>query len=136
MSRTGCAIVTALAACVVLGAAGPAAAQGSLNVYCSVQLERCQAVANEFTRQSGTKVAVTNKGSGETFAQIKAEASNPRADVWFGGTGDPHLQAAEEGLTLAYKSPNLSQLHPWAVRQAEQLPHPVGYAQLELGRRG
>jgi iron(III) transport system substrate-binding protein len=100
--------------------AGPAAAQGSLNVYCSVQIEWCQALAAEFTRGTGIKVAITQKGSGEVFAQIKAEANNPKADVWFGGTGDPHLQAAEEGLTTAYKSPNLSQLHPWAVRQAEQ----------------
>jgi ABC-type thiamine transport system substrate-binding protein len=98
----------------------PVGAQGGLNVYCSVQLEWCQAIANEFARQSGIKVAITQKGSGEVFAQIKAEAANPRADVWFGGTGDPHLQAAEEGLTAVYKSPNLGQLHPWAVRQAEQ----------------
>jgi iron(III) transport system substrate-binding protein len=113
-------VVAALAAWVVLGPAGPAAAQGNLNVYCSVQLEWCQALANEFTRLSGIKVAITQKGSGEVFAQIKAEAANPRADVWFGGTGDPHLQAAEEGLTAVYRSPNLGQLHPWAVRQAEQ----------------
>src|SRR5207244_11523203 len=103
--------------------AAPVAAQGSLNVYCSVQLEWCQTIANEFTRQSGIKVAITNKGSGEVFAQIKAEAANPKADVWFGGTGDPHLQAAEEGLTTPYKSPNLAQLHPWAVKQAEQSGH-------------
>ena len=101
-----------IAAWILLGGAEPAAAQGSLNVYCSVQLEWCQTLANEFTRQSGIKVAITNKGSGEVFAQIKAEAGNPRADAWFGGTGDPHLQAAEEGLTTPYKSPNLSQLHP------------------------
>jgi iron(III) transport system substrate-binding protein len=109
-----------VAVLVLVGAARPAAAQGSLNVYCSVQLEWCQNLANEFTRHSGIKVSVTQKGSGEVFAQIKAEAANPRADVWFGGTGDPHLQAAEEGLTTAYRSPNLAQLHPWAVRQAEQ----------------
>jgi len=113
-------VVVALAAVALLAAAPRADAQGTLTVYCSVQLEWCQAVANEFTRQSGTKVSMTQKGSGEVFAQIKAEAANPRADVWFGGTGDPHLQAAEEGLTTAYQSPNLGQLHPWAVRQAEQ----------------
>lgn len=113
-------VVAALAAWLLFDSAPPAAAQGSLNVYCSVQLEWCQALANEFTRQSGIKVAITQKGSGEVFAQIKAEAANPKADVWFGGTGDPHLQAAEEGLTAVYKSPNLGQLHPWAVRQAEQ----------------
>src|SRR6266850_769391 len=32
-----------------------ALAQGNLNVYCSVQAEWCQAVANEFQRQSGFK---------------------------------------------------------------------------------
>ena len=109
-----------VAAWFLFGGMTPAAAQGSLNVYCSVQLEWCQTLANEFTRQSGIKVAITNKGSGEVFAQIKAEAGNPKADAWFGGTGDPHLQAAEEGLTTPYRSPNLAQLHPWAVRQAEQ----------------
>ena len=116
--RIVCALL--VVALILAGAAHPAAAQGSLNVYCSVQLEWCQTLANEFTRQSGIKVSITQKGSGEVFAQIKAEAANPKADVWFGGTGDPHLQAAEEGLTTAYRSPNLSQLHPWAVKQAEQ----------------
>ena len=118
--RTSWSVVAVLATWIFFEAAPPAVAQGSLNVYCSVQLEWCQALANEFTRHSGLKVSITQKGSGEIFAQIKAESANPRADVWFGGTGDPHLQAAEEGLTLAYRSPTLVQLHPWAVRQAEQ----------------
>jgi iron(III) transport system substrate-binding protein len=113
-------VVAVLIGAMVLGAAAPAAAQGGLNVYCSVQLEWCQGIANEFTRQSGIKVSITQKGSGEVFAQLKAEAANPRADVWFGGTGDPHLQAAEEGLSTPYRSPTLAQLHPWAVQQAEQ----------------
>ena len=119
-ARAGWFLVAALIVASVVGAAPRAAAQGTLNVYCSVQLEWCQSIANEFTRSSGIKVSITQKGSGEVFAQIKAEAANPRADIWFGGTGDPHLQAAEEGLTAVYKSPNLAQLHPWAVRQAEQ----------------
>ena len=121
LGRIVCFVVAALVgATTLLGPTPPAVAQSSLNVYRSVQLEWCQALANEFTRQSGIKVSITQKGSGEVFAQIKAEAANPKADVWFGGTGDPHLQAAEEGLTTAYRSPNLAQLHPWAVRQAEQ----------------
>ncbi len=98
----------------------PATGQGSLTVYCSVQAEWCQAMANEFQRQTGIKVAVIQKGSGETLAQIKAEASNPKGDVWWGGTGDPHLQAAEEQLTEVHRSPNLDQLHEWARKQAEQ----------------
>jgi len=50
------------------------------------------------------------KGSGEALAQLIAEKENPKTDIWFGGTGDPHLQAAEQGLTLEYKSPSLPQL--------------------------
>ena len=105
---------------VALGAmtlAMPASAQGVLNVYCSVQVEWCTLIANEFQKATGIKVSVTQKGSGETIAQLKAEAQNPKGDVWFGGTGDPHLQAAEEGLTEVYKSPKMSELHPWAVKQ-------------------
>ena len=96
------------------------AAQGSLNVYCSPQAEWCQAIANAFQRQTGIKVALGLKGSGETLAQITAEALNPKGDVWFGGTGDPHLAAAEQNLTQPYRSPNLDRLHEWARRQAEQ----------------
>ena len=52
------------------------------------------------------------------LAQLNAERANPKTDIWFGGTGDPHLQAAEQGLTLEYKSPQLAQLYPWAQKQA------------------
>jgi iron(III) transport system substrate-binding protein len=97
----------------------PASAQ-QLNVVCSVQAEWCTAVANEFQRETGIKVALVLKGSGESMAQIAAEKANPKLDVWFGGTGDPHLQAAEQELTLPYKSPMLEQLQPWAKKQAEQ----------------
>ena len=72
-----------------------------------------------FEKATGIKVLMTRKSSGEFYAQIKAEAANPRGDIWWGGTGDPHLQAAEEGLTDAYKSPRLAELQDWAVRQAE-----------------
>jgi len=111
-----------LAALAAAGAAAmlsPACAQ-QLNVICSVQAEWCNAVATEFQRETGIKVALTLKGSGESMAQLAAEKANPKLDVWFGGTGDPHLQAAEQDLTVAYQSPLLGELQPWARRQAEQ----------------
>ena len=100
-------------------AAVPALSQ-QLNVTCSVQAEWCALAAVEFEKETGIKAAMTLKGSGESFAQIAAEKANPKLDVWFGGTGDPHLQAAELGLLEEYKSPWLAQLQPWAQRQAEQ----------------
>ncbi len=102
------------------GLARPAAAQGALNFYCSVQIEWCQGLANNFQRDTGIRAAATQRGSGEALAALRAEAQNPRADVWFGGTGDPHLAAAEENLTQEYESPNNSQLQPWALAQWKQ----------------
>lgn len=98
--------------------AGGARAQ-NLTLYCSAQEDWCQLVARSFEEATGIDVDMTRKSSGETFAQVKAEESNPRGDVWWGGTGDPHLQAAEEGLTMPYISPMRSELQPWAIAQAE-----------------
>ena len=95
-----------------------AAAEGELVVYCTVQEEWCRPMVAAFEKTTGIKVSMTRKSSGEFYAQIKAEAANPRGDIWWGGTGDPHLQAAEEGLTDPYVSPSLDNLQDWAVRQA------------------
>ncbi|MDH3791077.1 MAG: ABC transporter substrate-binding protein [Rhodospirillales bacterium] len=111
----------AIAAATMMLTAGTAVqAAEKLTLYCSPQIEWCQLVIEEFQKATGIKVAMTRKSSGETFAQINAERKNPKGDVWWGGTGDPHLQAAEEGLTEEYKSPMLSKLHPWAQSQAKQ----------------
>ena len=99
---------------------GAQAAPGQVNIICSPQADWCAKIADNYARSTGVKVNMTNKGAGEALAQIIAEKQNPKTDVWFGGTGDPHLQAAEQGLTLEYKSPSLDQLHPWAQKQAEQ----------------
>lgn len=101
---------------------GPAQAQASreVNIICSVQAAWCSMIATTFERSQGIKVNMTAKGSGEALAQIVAERANPKTDIWFGGTGDPHLQAAEQNLTLEYRSPTLPQLHDWAQKQAAQ----------------
>ena len=99
--------------------AGPAMAAEKLTYYCSAQEDWCQLMANGFEDATGIKVNMTRKSSGETFAQLKAEASNPKGDIWWGGTGDPHLQAAEEGLTEAYVSSMRGGLNDWAISQAK-----------------
>ena len=109
-----------LAAAALATAAIGACAQGQVNVICSVQADWCNNIATIYSRTTGTKVNVALKGSGEALAQLIAEKDNPKTDVWFGGTGDPHLQAAEQGLTLEYRSPTLPQLHQWAQQQAQQ----------------
>ena len=106
-------------AAALLGLSAAASAQ-TVNVICSVQAEWCNVISTVYARTTGVRINMALKGSGEALAQLIAEKDNPKTDVWFGGTGDPHLQAAEQGLTLEYKSPTLSQLHPWAQQQAKQ----------------
>jgi iron(III) transport system substrate-binding protein len=112
---------TATAIALAITAMG-AHAQGSgqVNVICSVQAEWCNMIGTVYARTTGTKINISMKGSGEALAQLIAEKDNPKTDIWFGGTGDPHLQAAELGLSLEYKSPSLAELYPWARQQAEQ----------------
>jgi iron(III) transport system substrate-binding protein len=101
-------------------AGGAAAQQGQVNVICSVQADWCNLIQTVYAKTTGVKVNMSLKGSGEALAQLIAERANPKTDIWFGGTGDPHLQAAEQDLTLEYKSASLPQLHDWAQQQARQ----------------
>ena len=91
----------------------------NLTLYCSADEAWCQQIKTTFEEKTGITVDMTRKSSGETYAQLRAEAGNPKGDVWWGGTGDPHLQAAEEGLTEEYTSPMRGELHDWAIKQAE-----------------
>ena len=94
-----------------------AIAQGQLNLYCSSpNTAWCQGMAVGFEKATGTRVAVVQKATGEMFAQIKAEAANPKGDIWWAGAADAYLQAAEEGLLDEYRSPNVAQLYDWAQR--------------------
>ena len=111
-------IRSVFAALVLCSAPLASFAQGELVVYCSAQEEWCRTMSAAFEKATGVNVLMTRKSSGETYAQIKAESANPKGDIWWGGTGDPHLQAAEEGLTDPYVSPKLDELQDWAKRQA------------------
>ncbi|MEY9165296.1 iron(III) transport system substrate-binding protein [Sinorhizobium fredii] len=96
-----------------------AQANGTLNLICSADVVICEQLEGAFEKETGISVNMVRLSSGETYAKVRAEARNPKTDIWWAGTGDPHLQAASEGLTLEYKSPMLGELNDWAVKQAE-----------------
>jgi len=97
-----------------------AAAQRQLVMYCGVDEKWCRAVANSYQKETGVQVDMTRMSAGEVYARVRAEKENPHGDVWFGGTGDPHLQAADEAITEPYHSPMLPKLRDWAQRQSER----------------
>jgi iron(III) transport system substrate-binding protein len=111
----------AIALLAALGQA-PALAD-SLTLYCAADEAWCQLMAKDFEAETGITVDMTRKSSGEIYAQVKAEAENPKGDIWWAGTGDPHLQAAQEELTIQYESPIMTELHDWAIKQAEAGDH-------------
>lgn len=112
-------LMAAIAAATTLSAL-PACAAGKLNMICSADVVVCEQMTNLFEKQHpDIKVSMVRLSAGEAYARIRTEARNPRTDIWWAGTGDPHMQAADEGLTQVYKSPLLDQQQDWARKQAE-----------------
>ena len=95
----------------VLVLTGGAVAQENIVVlYGSPDRDWVAAVAAKFEKDTGIKVQWIRASSNEMYARIEAEKANPKGDVWFGGTGDPHFDAAEKGLTEPYCSPKMPEL--------------------------
>jgi iron(III) transport system substrate-binding protein len=101
-------------------------AQATVNAICSTDQAWCDLAASEFQKASGVKVQQTRRATGEALAQLRAEASNPKTDLWWGGTGDPFFQAAETGLREAYRPAYINDLHSWSVRQYALTQNMVG----------
>ena len=116
-----------LLAAITLLAAAPARSQGQpVSALCSTDQSWCELAAQEFTRATGIRVLQTRKATGEALAQLRAEAANPKTDLWWGGTGDPFLQAAEIGLLEPYRPAYINDLHGWSVRQYAMTQNMVG----------
>ena len=100
--------------------------QTTVNAICSTDQSWCDLAASEYQKATGAKVQQTHKATGEALAQLRAEANNPKTDIWWGGTGDPFLQAAEIGLLEAYRPAYINDLHSWSVRQYAMTQNLVG----------
>ena len=79
------------------------AQQKELTFYGSAEPRSVEILAKTYEKISGVKVNWIRMSSGETLARLRAEKKNPLADVWWGGTTDPHSIAALEGLTENYR---------------------------------
>ncbi|KSV72169.1 iron ABC transporter substrate-binding protein [Sinorhizobium sp. Sb3] len=89
-----------------------------LNVVCSNEQPWCDLMAQNFKIDTGIDAAIVRKSTGEVLAQLRAEKGNPKVDVWWGGTGDPHIIAANEDLTQA-TGVDVSGLLGWAQNMTE-----------------
>lgn len=89
-----------------------AAPGGQVNVLCSPNPAWCDAIKGEFPKATGIALNYVRLSSGEALARLRAEGENPSFDVWFGGTGDPHIVANETGLTEFYRPKAWADLRP------------------------
>ncbi|MGX1499867.1 iron(III) transport system substrate-binding protein [Labrenzia sp. MBR-25] len=91
-----------------------AASAQDLNVLCAVQVEWCQMMKAVFEEKTGLDVSMERRSTGEILDSIRAERDAPKIDVWWGGTGDTHLQAAGEDLLEPYQPEHFDDTLPWA----------------------
>lgn len=83
-----------------------------LTIYCSMQNAVCETLTKAFSTKYNVETQFIHGGTGTIFGRIKAEKANPFADVWLGGTIEPHFQAGELGLLEHYRSPNQADILP------------------------
>lgn len=96
MIRVLVVVLTLVVASLGVATAAPA---GRVTVLCSPNVEWCDVLKAEFPKATGIALDFVRLSAGEALARLRAERANPVFDVWFGGTGDPHIVANEEGLT-------------------------------------
>ena len=103
----------------VFAGTAPAVAQ-EVTVLCNFEVDWCEALKTTYEKTTGQKAVFIRRTDGESLAQIRAEKSNPRADVYHAAESASAKQLAAEGLLEAYKSPQVANLHDWAQRIAEE----------------
>ncbi|MEI3852540.1 ABC transporter substrate-binding protein [Ensifer sp. CCNWLY38] len=108
--------ITAIGGCVALwlctattGMTAPA-----LTVLCGVDEAWCAMMKTAFETKSGLEISMTRKSTGDILNQLRAEKDAPTVDVWWGGTGDTHLQAGSENLLEPYRPAHERDMLPWA----------------------
>lgn len=108
--------ITAISAVAALWLASmtAGAAAPSLTVLCGVDEAWCAAMKTAYEAKTGLEVSMTRKSTGDILNQIRAEKAAPTVDVWWGGTGDTHLQAGSENLLEPYQPAHGRDMLPWA----------------------
>lgn len=107
-----------VAAAQPVAAPPPSASASALTVLCSAQKAWCERMGQAYQEETGQAIQMVPLTTGQALSRLEAEKAQPTVDVWWGGTGELHLQAAAQGLTVARKSHRLADLHPWAQRFA------------------
>jgi iron(III) transport system substrate-binding protein len=113
-------VLLVLSGALALFAVVTSTAAQEVTVLCNFEVDWCEALKVTYERTTGQKAVFIRRTDGESLAQIRAERSNPRADIVHAAESASAKQLASEGLLEAYKSPMVADLHDWAQRIAEE----------------
>ena len=116
-------------------------------LYTSIDEPIARPIIREFEKQTGIRVTlVTDSEASKTVGlaeRLRAEKSNPQADVYWGNEPFHTINLAEERVLAAYESPNAKdvaeryrdQQHRWAGNglRARVIAHHLGVAALPTG---
>ncbi len=89
----------------------------ALNIICSAKPKTCQWLQSSFVDKYNIPTNIVRMSSGEALKLIESpNNSNHKIqyDLWWGGTGDTHLKAIENGHMHQY-SPKNEQLLGWST---------------------
>ena len=81
-----------------------------LVIYSALSEDETKLVTDLFEQKTGIKTSAICLGGGEILSRIRAEKGNPVASIYWGGSCDAFIQAANEGLLLQYESPQLADI--------------------------
>lgn len=86
------------------------AAQADVTVYTAGPGSLAKALAADFTAETGINVNLYQATTGKVMARLKAEESNPQADVVISASWDTATSFADQGLLMDYTSPNAAKV--------------------------
>ena len=82
------------------------AAEQEVTVYTALQEGDMGPISAAFEKTTGIKMNyVVVGGAGQVETRIIAEASNPQADIFLGGSSEFHADLASKGMLVKYQSP-------------------------------
>ncbi len=79
-------------------------AKETLHIYTAYDADQAEVYIAAFeASHPDIDVQWVRLSSGQVLARIRAEAANPQASLWFGGSNTSHIAAAQDGLLAPFK---------------------------------
>ncbi|WP_102226757.1 ABC transporter substrate-binding protein [Acidimangrovimonas sediminis] len=103
-------LLIATTALTAAASAAATAARADITVYTAGPGGLAKALVQGFTKESGIKVNLYQATTGKVMARLKAEQSNPQADVVISASWGTATSFAKQGLLMPYTSPNAAKV--------------------------